>query len=47
MNLAITHVLRIAVESKEKHSLSEKIEKFWNLDTIGIVEKERSVMKFF
>ena len=47
MILAITHVLRIAVESKEKHPLSEKIEKFWNLDTIGIVEKERSVMKFF
>ena len=47
MNLAITHVLRIAVESKEKHPLSEKIEKFWNLDTMGIVEKERSVMKIF
>ena len=47
MILAITHVLRIAVESKEKHPLSKKIEKFWNLDTIGIVEKERSVMKFF
>ena len=47
MNLAITHVLRIAVESKEKHPLSEKIEKFWNLDTIGIVEKERSVYENF
>ena len=47
MNLAITHVLRIAVESKEKYLLSEKIEKFWNLDTIGIVEKERSVYENF
>ena len=43
MNLAITHVLRVAVESKEKHPLSEKIERFLDLDTIGIAEKERSV----
>ena len=33
MNLAITHALRVAVESKEKHPLSEKIERFWDLDT--------------
>ena len=43
MNLTITHALRVAVESKEKHPLSEKIERFWDLDTIGIAEKERSV----
>ena len=30
MNLAITLVLRVAVESKEKHPLSEKIERFWD-----------------
>ena len=47
MNLAITHVLRVTVWSKEKHPLSGKIERFWNLDTIGIVEKERSVHEKF
>ena len=47
MNLAITHVLRVAVESKEKHLLSQKFERFWDLDTIGIVEKEKSVYKIF
>ena len=39
MNLAITRVLRVSVESKGKHPLSEKIEGFWDLDAIGIVEK--------
>ena len=47
MNLAITHVLRVTVWSKEKHPLSGKIERFWNLDTIGIIEKERSVHEKF
>ena len=47
MNLAITLVLRVAVESKEKHPLSEKIERFWDLDTLRILEKERSVYEKF
>ena len=47
MNLANTHDLRVAVELKEKHPLSEKIERFWDLGTIGIVEKERSVYEKF
>ena len=47
MNLAITLVLRVAVESKEKHPLSEKIERFWDWDTLRILEKERSVNEKF
>ena len=47
MNLTITHVLRVAVGSKRNHPLSEKIERFWNLDTIGIVKNEKSVYEKF
>ena len=39
MNLAITHDLRVTSESKENHPLSEKVARFWDLDTISIVEK--------
>ena len=47
MNLAVTHVLRVAFESKGNHLLSEKIERFWDLDTIAIVEKEKPVYENF
>ena len=47
MILAITHVLRVTVESKGNHPLNEKIERFWDLDTVGIEEKEKSVCEKF
>ena len=39
--------LRVTVEPKEKDLLSEKIERFWDLDAAGIVKKERSVYEKF
>ena len=47
MILAMTHVLRVTVESKGNHPLSEKIERLWDLDTVGIEEKEKSVCEKF
>ena len=39
--------MRVTVEPKEKDLLSEKIERFWDLDAAGIVKKERSVYEKF
>ena len=39
--------LRVTVEPKEKDLLSEKIERFWDLDAVGIVEIESSVYENF
>ena len=47
IDLGITHVLRAAVGWKGNHPLSEKIKRFWDLDTIAIVEKEKSVYEKF
>ena len=38
--LSPTHVMKIAC--KLDNSLNEKIDKFWDLDTIGIKENETS-----
>ena len=37
----LTHVMKIVCN--EDNSLNEKIDKFWDLDTIGIKENETSV----
>ena len=44
VNLATTHVLSIEFnEEQEEALLSSEIEKFWNLDTVGIKHNETSV----
>ena len=44
VNLATTHVLSIEFnEEQEEALLSSEIEKFWNLDTVGIKHNETPV----
>ena len=48
VNLAVTHVLKISTEVIENVDLlSRKVEKFWDLDTLGIADKEPSVYEKF
>ena len=48
VNLATTHVLSIEFnEEQEEALLSSEIEKFWNLDTVGIKHNETSVYEKF
>ena len=48
MNLAVIHALKVSMESeKEVESLSRKVDRFWDLDTIGIAKKETSVHEKF
>ena len=39
----VTRVMNIEVEVDKDCQLNEKIEKFWDLDSVGVVEKEQSV----
>ena len=43
----VTHVMNIEVEVDKDCQLNEKIEKFWDLDSVGVVEKEQSVYDKF
>ena len=48
VNLAVTHVLKISTEVNENVDLlNRNVEKFWDLDTLGIVDKEPSVYEKF
>ena len=48
VNLAVTHVLKISTKVNENVDLlSRNVEKFWDLDTLGIVDKEPSVYEKF
>ena len=42
MNLAVTHVMKINIDL-----LSGKVEKFWDLDSVGDIENEKSVYDKF
>ena len=46
VNLAVTHVLRVRVDRTD-NELSRKVEKFWDLDSVGVVDKELSVYEKF
>jgi hypothetical protein len=47
MNLNSVHVLRVTVETGGNDPLEEEIKRFWDLDTLGIVDKEKSVYENF
>ena len=42
VNLATTHVLKVDIALRDE-TLSDKINEFWNLDLIGICDKESPV----
>ena len=42
-----THVMNIGVDLMNDSRLNESVEKFWNLDSVGIVENEESVYDKF
>ncbi|XP_066918693.1 uncharacterized protein [Clytia hemisphaerica] len=46
-NVVSTHVMKIVCETREDKLLSEEVKNFWDLETIGIKENERSVYDKF
>ena len=46
MNLAVTHVMKINVDVGDD-VLSKQVEKFWELDSVGVIENEKSVYDKF
>lgn len=47
VHLASTHVMLVDFDADEENSLSTSVEKFWDLDTIGIKPNEVSVYDKF
>ena len=43
----MTHAMNIICEQEADVTLNERIERFWNLDSIGITEREQSVYDKF
>ena len=43
----LTHVMKISMPNTEGELLHEVVEKFWNLDSVGIKENEKSVYEKF
>ena len=42
-----THAMKISIDFDEMNELQAKIDRFWNLDSIGIIEPEKSIYENF
>lgn len=47
MNLTTTHMLRIEAQSLESRSLDEQLRSFWELESLGIQEEEKTLYDDF
>ena len=43
----VTHVMKVEIESNDDNEISKKIDKFWELDSMGVMPNESSIYEKF